>query len=211
MIPSGQSSNNLTWITCSWNPSPSASVEYYLIELIPMVADPVTGEFIPRADLKTTAKTLRDLSTGNIPTEYTFHNLQPNVSYRAQVASVDRFGNISTVLTQDIISGANFPELLSSDIILNQLQLHLNSVLVSWAVNTNVEDKIQSFQVYSDTEPFSDLTSDRLKYEGTATQTLIPANSMIYIKLRAIDILGRPSPTLSASIDATPQQSSGTL
>jgi len=206
MIPSGQPSSNLTWIMCSWNPSPSSAVDCYLIELIPMVEDPVTGELIPRLELKTTAKTQRDLSTGNIPTEYTFHNLQPNVSYRIQVASVDRYGNISTVLSQDIISGGSFPELSSSDIILNTLQLHLNSVLVSWEVVESVEDNIQSFQVYSDTTTFSDLTSDRLKYEGIATQTLIPANSMIYIKLRAIDILGRPSPTLSASIDASLQQ-----
>lgn len=65
-----------------------------------------------------------------------------------------------------------------------------------------MEDKIQSFQVYSDTENFTSFANDRLKFEGTATQTFIPANSLIYIKLRAIDILGRPSPVLAESIDA---------
>lgn len=204
MLPSAQSSNNLTWIKCSWNPSPSVNLEFYLIELIPLVADSVTGDLIPRPELKTTAKTERDLTTGNIPTEYTFHNLQPNVSYRVQVAAVDRFGNISSMLTQDVISGGSFAELTNSDITLNPLQTQLHGVLVSWAINSQIEDKIQSFQVFSDTSAFTDLTNDRLKYEGTATQTIIPANSIIYIKLRAIDILGRPSPVLSGSIDATP-------
>lgn len=204
MLPAAQSSNNLTWIKCSWNPSPSILLEYYLIELIPLVADSVTGDPILRPELKTTAKTERDLTTGNIPTEYTFHNLQANVSYRVQVAAVDKFGNISSMLTQDIISGGSFAELTNSDITLNPLQTQLHGVLVSWAINSQIEDKIQSFQVFSDTSAFTDLTNDRLKYEGTATQTIIPSNTMTYIKLRAIDILGRPSPVLSGSIDAAP-------
>ena len=210
MIGQNQNTNNLTWIKCNWDPSPSINLEFYLIELIPLVADSVTGNPTPRPELKTTAKTERDLASGNIPTEYTYHNLQPNVSYRVQVAAVDRFGNISTMLTQDIISGGSFAELTNSDITLNPLQTQFNGVAVSWSVNQEVEDKIQSFQVYSDTENFTDLTNDRLKYEGTATQTLIPANSLIYIKLRAIDILGRPSPVFSSSIDATPVETIST-
>ena len=109
-----------------------------------------------------------------------------------------------SMLSQDVISGGSFAELTNSDITLNPLQIQFNGVSVSWSIDSEVEDKIQSFQVYSDTEPFTDLTSDRLKYEGIATQTFIPANSLIYIKLRAVDIMGRPSQVLSISIDATP-------
>ena len=200
----GQPSINLTWIQCSWIPSLNTSVEYYLIELIPMIADSVTGEPIPRTELKTTAKTERDLTTGNIPTEYTFHNLQPNVFYRTQVAAVDRYGNISTVLTQEIVSGGNFPVLTDADIAFGNIQTQLFGALISWNANNAVENRIQYYQVFSDTEPFTDLTSDRLKYEGIATQTFIPANTIVYIKLRAVDIMGRPSSVLSISIDATP-------
>ena len=37
-----------------------------------------------------------------------------------------------------------------------------------------------------------------------ANVTFIPANSWLYVKLRAIDILGRSSPVLSDVIDASP-------
>jgi len=104
----------------------------------------------------------------------------------------------------------SFAELTNSDITLNPLQTQFNGVAVSWSVNPEVEDKIHIFQVYSDTEQFTSFTNDRLKFEGTATQTLIPANSLIYIKLRAIDILGRPSPVFSSSIDATPVETIST-
>ncbi len=198
------SNSNLTWIRCSWDPSPSPSVEYYLIELIPLIYDSISGMDVPRPELKITAKTERDLSTGNIPTTYTFHNLQPNVKYLAQVAAVDRFNNISPVLTAELISGGSFPILSVNDVTLNPLLVHLNGVYVSWNVNDDVLVYITKFQVFADTQSFTDLTSDRLKYEGLGTTCQIPANSMIHIKLRAIDLIGRPSPTLSDSVDAAP-------
>jgi len=203
-LPNQNSNSNLTWIRCSWDPSPSPSVEYYLIELIPLIYDSISGMDVPRPELKITAKTERDLSTGNIPTTYTFHNLQPNVKYLAQVAAVDRFNNISPVLTAELISGGSFPSLTVNDVTLNPLLVHLNGVYVSWNVNDDVLDYITKFQVFADTQSFTDLTSDRLKYEGLGTTCQIPANSLLYIKLRAIDLIGRPSPVLSGSIDATP-------
>ncbi|MBC8376991.1 MAG: hypothetical protein H8E26_13175 [FCB group bacterium] len=202
MIPSGQSSNSATWVRCQWTASMSPALEYYLVELIPLIPDPVNGEPVPRPELKTTAKTERDLSSGTIPAEYIFHNLPAGIAYRIQVAAVDRYGNISNVLSEDIFSGGSIPELNSSDITLNPLQVHLHGVLVSWDVLPSVETRINHFEVFSDTESFSDLTGDRLSYSGTATQIIVPSNTVTYIKFRAIDILGRPSPILSASIDA---------
>jgi len=202
------SNSNLAWIRCSWDPSPSPSVEYYLIELIPLIYDSISGVDVPRVELKITAKTERDLSTGFIPSNYTFHNLQPNVKYLAQVAAIDRFNNISPVLTAELISGGSFPALTVNDITLNPLLVHLNGVYVSWNVNNDALDYITKFQVFADTQSFADLTSDRLKYEGLGTTCQIPANSMLFIKLRAIDLIGRPSPVLSGSIDATPTTSS---
>lgn len=201
------SNSNLTWIRCSWNPSFSPSIEYYLIELIPLIYDSISGVDVPRAELKITAKTERDLSTGLIPTNYTFHNLQPNVKYLAQVAAVDRFNNISPVLTAELISGGSLPALTVNDVTINPLLVHLNGVYVSWNVNNDVLDYITKFQVFADTQSFTDLTSDRIKYEGLGTTCQIPANSVLYIKLRAIDLIGRPSPVLSDSIDATPTTS----
>ncbi|MFQ6614522.1 MAG: fibronectin type III domain-containing protein [Fidelibacterota bacterium] len=200
--------NNLTWIHCSWDPSNSLSVEYYLVELIPLIYDSISGMDSPRPELKITAKTERDLSSGNIPTAFTFHNLQPNVKYQVRAAAVDRFNNISPILSAEVISGGSFPALTASDITLNSLLVHLNGVYVSWNVNSAISDRIMKFQVFTDTQSFTDLTSDRLKYEGLGTTCQIPANSMLYIKLRAIDLIGRPAPILSDSIDATPTTSS---
>ncbi|MBC8400378.1 MAG: hypothetical protein H8E14_02700 [Candidatus Marinimicrobia bacterium] len=169
--------------------------------------DSISGVDVPRPELKITAKTERDISTGNIPTSYTFHNLQPNVKYLAQIAAVDRFHNISPILSAELISGGSFPALSVNDITLNPLLVHLNGVYVSWNVNNDVLDYITKFQVFADTQSFTDLTSDRLKYEGLGTTCQIPANSMLFIKLRAIDIIGRSSPVLSDSIDATPTSS----
>lgn len=201
MIPSGQS-GNLTWVRCSWEASPSLSLDYYLVELIPLILDSVTSELIPRPELKISGKTERDLASGLIPTEILFHNLQPGVSYQVHVAAVDRYGNISTVLTDQIVSGGNIPELTAYDITLNPLQVHLHGARVSWSVSSDAESRIHRFEVFADSEEFSDLTGDRLSYSGTATQVIIPANSIVYIKLRAIDILGCPSPILAGSIDA---------
>jgi len=201
MIPSGQSSN-LTWVRCNWEASSSPALEYYLVELIPLIMDSVTGNLIPRPELKILGKTERDLASGHIPTEFLFHNLQPGVSYQVQVAAVDRYGNISTLVTDQIVSGGRIPELTASDIILNPLQVHLHGALVSWSVSSAAESRIHRFEVFADSEEFSDLTGDRLSYSGTATQVTIPANSVVYIKLRAIDILGRSSPILVGSIDA---------
>lgn len=201
MIPSGQSSN-LTWVRCNWEASPSPALEYYLVELIPLILDSVTSNLVLRPELKISGKTERDLISGLIPTEYIFHNLQPGVSYQAQIAAVDRYGNISTLVTDQIVSGGSIPELTASDIILNPLQVHLHGALVSWSVISSAESRIHRFEVFTDSEEFSDLTGDRLSYSGTATQVIIPANSVIYIKLRAIDILGRSSPIMVGSIDA---------
>jgi|GEM_PF-2591951 len=201
MILSGQS-GNLTWIRCNWEPSSSPAVEYYLVELNPLILDPVTNNLIPRPELKISGKTERDLASGLIPTEYIFHNLQPGVSYQVHVAAVDRYGNISGLVTDQIVSGGSIPQLIASDITLNPLQVQLHGALVSWSVSSDTESRIHRFEVFSDSEEFSDLTGDRLSYSGTATQVIIPANSIIYIKLRAIDILGRPSPILAGSIDA---------
>jgi len=182
-------------------------VDYYLVEIIPLVFDSISGVDVPRPELKITAKTERDLSTREIPTSYTFHNLQPNVKYMVQVAAVDRFHNISPVVSTEVISGGSFPTLTASDITLNPLLIHLNGVSVSWNVNSAVLDIVSRFQVFADTQSFTDLTSDRLKYEGLGTTCFIPADSMLYIKVRAIDLIGRPSQALSASIDATPTSS----
>jgi len=198
---------NLTWVRLNWDPSPSPSVEYYLVELIPLVYDSISAADVPRAELKITAKTERDLSTGAIPTVFTFHNLQPNVKYQAQVAAVDRFNNISSVISAEIVSGGSFPALIAGDITLNPLLIHLNGVYVSWSVSSNILDLISKFQVFTDNQQFTDLTNDRLKYEGLSTTYQIPADSMLYVKFRAIDLIGRPSPVLSGSIDATPTTS----
>jgi hypothetical protein len=195
---------NLTWIRLNWDPTPSPSVEYYLVELIPLVYDSISGSDVPRPEMKITAKTERDLSTGAIPTVLTFHNLQPNVKYQAQVAAVDRFNNISPVISAVIVSGESFPALTADDITLNPLLIHLNGVHVSWSVSSSILELISKFQVFTDTQQFTDLTNDRLKYEGLSTTYQIPAGSMLYVKLRAIDLIGRPSPVLSDSIDATP-------
>lgn len=174
------------------------------MELVPLIYDSISGQDVERPELKIIAKTERDLATGEIPTSYTFHNLPPNVKYQAKVAAVDRFNIISPLITSEIISGESFPPLTTSDITLNSLLLHVNGVYVSWSVNSEVVDRISVFQVYADTQNFTDLTSDRLKYEGTGTSCHIPADTLVYIKLRAIDLIGRPSPVLSDSIDATP-------
>lgn len=195
---------NLTWIRLNWDPSPSPSVEFYSIELIPLVFDSISGADVPRPEMKITAKTERDISTGAIPTVYTFHNLQPNVKYQAQVAAVDRFNNISSVISAEIVSGGRFSALTANDITLNPLVVRLNGVYISWSVAGSVQDRISKFQVFADTQQFTDLTNDRLKYEGLSTTCQIPADTMLYVKLRAIDLIGRPSPVLSASIDATP-------
>jgi len=207
-LPNQTTVNNLTWIHCSWDLSPSPSVECYIIELVPLIYDSISGVDVPRPELKITAKTERDLSTGEIPTGYTFHNLQPNVKYRVQVAAVDRFHNLSPIVSAEVISGGSFPALTAGDITLNPLLLHLNGVSVSWNVNSAVLDVVSRFQVFADTQSFTDLTSDRLKYEGLGTTCFIPADSMLYIKIRAIDLLGRPSPVLFTSIDATPTTAS---
>lgn len=202
-VPNQNSVSNLTWIRCSWDPSPSPSVEYYLVELIPLVFDSISGVDVPRPELKLTAKTERDLSTGEIPTSCTFHNLQPNVKYLVQVAAVDRYNNISPIVSAEVISGGSFPALTAGDITLNPLTVHLNGVYISWNVSDEVLNYIARFQVFADTQSFTDLTSDRLKYEGLGTTCQLPANSMLFIKLKAIDIIGRSSPVLSDSIDAT--------
>lgn len=198
------SPGNLTWIRLSWDPTPSPSVEYYLVELIPLVYDSISGTDVPRPEMKITAKTERVLSTGAIPTVFTFHNLQPNVKYLSQVAAVDRFNNISPILSAEVISGGSFPALTVNDIMLNPLLVRLSSVYISWSVSNAALDRISKFQVFADTQQFTDLTNDRLKYEGLSTTHQIPAESMLYVKLRAIDLIGRPSPVLSDSIDVTP-------
>jgi len=196
---------NLTWVRVNWTPSPSAGLAYYLVELVPLIYDSISGLDVAHPELKLSVKTEVDLFTGMLPTGVTFHTLNPNVKYQVRLAAVDRFQTISPIVISEVISGGSFPALTLGDITLNPLVVHLNGVSVSWSVNNNVLNRITRFEVYAGFLNFTDLTSDRLKYSGLGTTCQIPANSMLYVKVRAIDLIGRSSPVLSGFVDATPE------
>ncbi|MBC8553186.1 MAG: hypothetical protein H8D23_26500 [Candidatus Brocadiales bacterium] len=192
----------LSWVRISWDASPSVYVDYYLVELVPLIYDDLTGEDVPHFELKQTLKVERDLQSGEIATQTTFHNLQPNVKFRVSVGAVDTYHNISPIVTDEILSG-EFPAMQDGDITLAPLVLMSNGVKALWSTTIS-EGLINKFQIFADTTDFTELTADRLQYEGMANVTFIPANSWLYVKLRAIDILGRSSPVLSDVIDASP-------
>jgi len=189
----------LSWVRVSWDASPSVYVDYYLVELVPLIFDDLTGEDVPHFELKQTLKVERDLQSGEIATQTTFHNLQPNVKFRVSVGAVDTYHNISPLVTDEILSG-EFPAMQDGDITLAPLVLMPNGAKAIWSTSVD-SGLINKFQVFADTTDFTELTADRLQYEGMANVTFIPANTMLYVKLRAIDILGRPSPVLQDSIN----------
>lgn len=200
---------SLAWVRVSWDPSPSVYVDYYLVELVPLIYDDLTEEDVPHYELKQTHKVERDLQSGDIATQTTFHNLQPNVKFEVNVGAVDSYHNISELVSDTILSG-EFPALSEGDLTLEPLIVLGAGVKVIWSASVD-EGLINRYQVFTDSSPFTELTADRLHYEGMANTTYIPAGGMVYVKFRAIDILGRPSPVLSDSIDASEDPESETV